>query len=351
VNISERAGESPELAQAYGIMVNLAGNFRMKRATEWFYKRAIQIARDSEDDVALANVLLITGIYHTGAGSFDVAQKDLSQGAEIFRQLGDAVNVGYCTVTLALTYFLIGEVPKAYELLQGLHESGDTRAPVIDILVTSTQAQINMVRGYIGEAYRQIKHVLAELEHIQADPQLALNPLAFSAEIHWHRGEYYEAYLAANLCGEAAELAQANADLGYVAFAYIAEVYFNLAQLGDEQLVAERSVLLEKGERWTKAMQNFTPPTGVPSAKRCEGELLWLQGKQKKAIRAWQESVEIAQKFNMPLSAGKTQLTWGHYLPEFSAERSAHIQVAINLFESIDANTYLQVAHNVLDTG
>lgn len=349
VNISERAGESPELAQAYGIMVNLAGNFRLKGATNWFYQRAIQIAESSDDDVALANVLMMTGIYHTGAGLFDLAQQDLQRGAELFRKLGDPVDVGYCTVTLALTHFLVGDMPRAYELLEKLHESGETRAPVIDILVTSTQAQINMVRGYMGDAYRQIKHVLAELERVEADPQLAMNPLAFSASIHWHRGEYYEAYLAANLCGEAAELAQANADLGYVAFGYIAEVYFNLSRLDDNHLVAERDVLLQKGEKWTKAIQNFTPPTGVPSAKRCEGELLWLQGKQKKAIEAWQKSVEIAQNFHMPLSAGKTQLTWGSYLDEFNTERSAHLQVAINLFESIDANTYLQVAQAALN--
>jgi tetratricopeptide (TPR) repeat protein len=328
LNISERAGESAELAEAYGLMATIAGNLLLPRVMASYYRKALEIGERSANDVALANILLVTGIANLNMGDFERVERDLTRASMLFEQVGDALNAGYARVTLGSCHLVQGRYAQAQTLFQTVVSSSAGQLPVLEVVSHTMLARIALIQSDLVPAYTQIQHALDVLK-TQDDPQVSYDTWAIAAVIHAAREEYLDAWDAANRSMEFARAAGAGANLAYVAYSYLVDVYRRLLQVSDHSPVAERQTLLQKAAEAVKVLTTLTPPTGQPAASRARADLLHLQGNAPQAQKQWRKSLEQARQYHMPLDEGLALLRLGD------------TQAAQAILARIGANHYL----------
>ncbi|MGD0897910.1 MAG: adenylate/guanylate cyclase domain-containing protein, partial [Thermoguttaceae bacterium] len=116
LQLTERAGPSPELARAYASNSFTARLLRLHGLARGYARDALATAQLIADPIATAWVWGAAGISAIGMGEAAEAQPALQNAIEIYHRLGDWQHWGECMAMLAQACYVAGDFPRGHEL-------------------------------------------------------------------------------------------------------------------------------------------------------------------------------------------------------------------------------------------
>jgi class 3 adenylate cyclase/tetratricopeptide (TPR) repeat protein len=340
LNLSERAGPSPELARAYANMVVIAGLIPWHGAAEAYGRRSLKTARLVGDRPAMAWTHLLLGTYQVGLGKWAQSTSMATQAIEISRQLGDQRILGLSLGVLTLVPYYTGDFEASQELYVEWH----------DVAVDSGNIQ-HRAFGLFGQAENALPQGNAEAaaEAASTGLKLLIERADRSYENRTVEIRGYGLLALANLrqgkIEPALELAgEAMAVIGQLSapsrvtllegLSATTEVYLKVwesqaaaAQATGEIKAAAREAVKVLG-RYARVF-----PIGKPRAHLWQGTYDWLDGRPGPAGKAWQESLEEAEGLGMPFDAALANFEIGRHAS--GGEGEAHLERARQAFESL----------------
>lgn len=334
INASERAGQSPELAESYALMCTTVGNLQLDDLAHRYYERAVEMARTLDEPAILGRVLFLTAIYHSGAAKREVVERDLREAVTIFAEVGDPLYWGYAKITLASQYYRDAHFNQAYTLYSAILEQTAARIPQHEVVCLNFQARIDMNRGHLDGAMDKLDRATQLMAALPEDLQLELEPRATQALLRWAVGDQLGAYEAAEHTWEIVERAQITANLGNLALTAVAVIYLLCYEADDGTFPITRPDLLQRAEKAVKRLNQLPPPSAQPAALRVKGWLLWLRGKEQRAIKLWRKGIEKAQDLALSQDEALTRFEWGRHLPPNHPDRANLLRTALEQFEA-----------------
>ncbi|HSH03132.1 MAG TPA: adenylate/guanylate cyclase domain-containing protein [Anaerolineae bacterium] len=295
LNLGERLGVSPLLAEGYGTTSILMALFGNQKQAEKYYQRATKVAAEM-GMLTQARVSLLTGVYLIREGYWDRLNKNLPEAIEAFKQLGDTRQWGEA---MAMWGGVLGN--------QGLHSQavqayGEIRipqnsVPLHQIIGAIWGAYHLGLQGLWAEALVLIKAACDELKP-EIDAQLHVDSQAVLAWVYMNLGSYNKAWQAAEL-GRAliVEAGRGGAPFGHKAYGMLAEVYMKLWSLDGDWSAVE---VKKNVRQMCRALRSLTPATEEPTLGRCWGEWLWLRGHKWGARRWWRWGLQRAKELSLP---------------------------------------------------
>jgi tetratricopeptide (TPR) repeat protein len=357
LNLSERAGESPELARAYANMNYAAASLPWHWLARVYEKEAWKTAINVNQLQEIAYVAMVTGIYHAGVGNWSIVNSYLTQAIDINTQLGDSQRLGECMGILAVSKSNSNEFEISAQMFKELIAAAnrsDNELQQVWGLVGISEDKLRK-----GDATRAQKLLETAMKLLMEnyDPSEEIRAHGLLALALLRQGKYIEAKKAADTCNKLIEPLPTvfSTLLGYIG---IAEVYLNLWQLGmdNKELLGQIevdhiSVLAEKARYACKKMQSFARvfPIGLPRTLLYLGLYYWFQGNQKKACRTWQKSIKSAKAMKMPFEVGLVHLEMGRLCPPQEGSRLENFLLAKDIFKDTGALYQLERVSKYLD--
>jgi len=344
LNAAEKAGTSPELANAYSGTAVLAGFAQLHKLADAYVNRAIAVAKDVNQPSNLITVDVVTGVYQISVGRWEEVRKRAEEAKAICEELGDSRQWGDSTVLLAESAFISGDIPFAMKVQKILLEDARRRnSPLHKGWGLFGVAANNIRLGNEAVAVPMLEEALQILEEI---PNLAssINTNAQLALAFLRLGENEKAL---EYAGKVLKLAEGISPTVYsldIGFAAVAEVYFSLwnnalhaSGMSDpEQL----KLSAEKAMKLLRAFKSVFP-IGQGYAMYYQGWYESLTGKPQAAIKSWMNGLDAAKKFNVRYEEGLIRLQLGIVL-ENRNEQMEHFQKAVRIFETMGAMPELE---------
>jgi predicted ATPase len=297
LNLAGKAGDSPQLAQAYANVGVVLGLVPLHRAVERYNQRALAVAQELEQLPVLAYVWLLSGVYESGVGDWAQGQAALEQALALARQLGDRLREGEALNTLGLLSYYQGQFEQGVEQFDAVYALAHQSENLLhEAWAFSGKAGILLRLGRPGEAVELAQSALTLLartadlsEEVRCHVTVAVGKLRLRDE----GGALAAVETAVSLMRESMSTPTTFYTLD--AYAGIAEVYLALWAGGDQSLA-------KMARRAVRNLRGFARvfPFGQPSALFYQGMWEWENGRAAKAARAWEKSIHLAQKLNMP---------------------------------------------------
>jgi len=358
INSAEKAGTSPELANAYSGMAVLAGFAQLHKLADTYVDRALVVAREVNQPSNLITVNVVTSVYQIAVGKWDEVFKKAEEARVMCEELGDSRQWGDSIVLLAESLFISGNISEAMKIQKILLEDARRRNSPLHIGWGLAGVAANNIRlgneavtvPMMEEALQILEEIPNRASSINTNAQLAL---AF------HRlGENEKALMYA---GTVLKLAEGISPTVYaldIGFAAIAEVYFTLwedalrfdppfGRQRDRASGAPDSEQLKlSAEKAMKLLRAFKSvfPIGQPYASYYQGWYESLTGKHKAAMTSWHKGLDAAKKFNVRYEEGLIRFRLGSSAMEDPNARREHLQRAIEIFENMGARRELEKA-------
>jgi hypothetical protein len=127
LNTSERAGTSPELANAYSGTAVLAGFAQLHSLADTYVERALSVAKDVNQPTNRITVNVVTGVYGVSVAKWDEVRRRAEEAKALSEQLGDSRQWGDSTDLLAEACFISGDIKYALQLQEILLADGRRR--------------------------------------------------------------------------------------------------------------------------------------------------------------------------------------------------------------------------------
>ena len=347
LNLAELAGDSPELAEAYAPIASFFSFLRLYQAADAYFQRALATARRANALAALTYVLLVKSTYETGIGQWASARASIDQLIEHGRRLGAPRR--YNDGLQLLTIWLYSQA----EFSQCIAVAGELHA-------AASQLNDRRFQGYglYAQAYsyfylgqiRQAADLLEQLERLLAteggiaDKQLVLNVHGLACLVHLRQAGPEPALHAA---AQADRLAQGTFQDSYFTlpgYTGAAETYLALWEAGYEW-----PKLKQRARQAVKALNSFarTFPIGRPAAGLYHGLYEWRRNRPRRAQRAWDKALAVAEELAMPYEIGRLHYEIGRHLPG-DPTAADHLQQASDIFSQLGATHELNQAQAAL---
>ncbi|MBV6451429.1 MAG: hypothetical protein MHPDNHAH_02167 [Anaerolineales bacterium] len=346
LNYAEKAGISPELADANSGMAVLAGFAQLHRLAETYVDRAISIAKIVNRPSNLITVNVVTSLFDISVGKWDNVRRKTESAKEICEELGDSRQWGDSTVLLAESAFISGDIPYAMHMQEILLEDARRRKSPLHIGWGLSGLAWNKLR--MGDEATTVPMLTEALQILEEIPNRAssINTNAQMGLAYLRLEENDKAlHYADNVLGFAEGISPTVYAL-VMGFAAVAEVYFTLwnASLDATGGLDPQRLKVSSGKALTllRAFKKVFPIGGPPLAYY-QGWQEALTGKPRKAVKTWQKGLESALKFNLPYEEGLIRLQLGRWR-EDSVEKGEHIARAIQIFEKMGAARELESA-------
>lgn len=303
LNLSERAGPSPALAQAYGNLVLICGLLRRHRLAEIYSKLALETAEIAGDIPALAWVLLLDGTYRVGLGQWDETREKADRALIYARQVDDKRVVGLILALRSLLPFHQGKFEEARDWCLQWHETGSE--------IDNTQHQTAGLMGMAENLLRleQPEAALALLEQAfdiwaekanreELDMLGRFRGYVTMALTRFRLGEYR---LARQAVDQAMELlpyvSSPNRITMLETIGNFAHVYLLLwaNDPPDEELVSAANTACDLIEKYVRVFPIMGPKVNILLGMR-----EWLLQRPTYAHDYWQKGLTLAEHFGMP---------------------------------------------------
>ena len=347
LNLAELAGDSPELAEAYAPIASFFSFLRLYQPANAYFQRALDTARQANSLAALTYVLLVKSTYETGVGHWAAARASIDQLIEHGRRLGAPRRYNDGLQLLTIWLYSQGQFSECMAVAGELHTSAsqlDDRR--FQGYALYAQAYSHFYLGDVPKA----AGLLAQLERLLAaeggitDTKLVLNVHGLACLVHLHLADQESALQAA---AQADRLAQGTFQDSYFTlpgYAGAAATYLTLWEAG-----YDRSKLKQQARQAVKALNSFarTFPIGRPAAGLYDGLYEWLRGRPKRARRAWDKALAVAEELAIPYERGRLHYEIGRHLPGDSTA-AAHLQQASQIFTRLGATHELALTQTAL---
>ncbi len=339
LNLCEDAGRSsPELAHAYTNVGYLCCLFSHPLARA--YMRRARAAVDGLERTSrlsgLGNALLAANLHALIVGDWQTCERGHAQAMRICDRLGDHTNWALNLSLLGYLAWFQGQFARSWDLITEFYRDA----------LASNHAQ-HQAMGLAGQVWYlfhagQTAEAVAVAE--SALPLFATTPgvripesntRAMLAGAYLRQGELSQARRAAE--GASSLIAQTSLPFYANIFIHgqIADV--NLAlwereQGQDAKAAAGYRAAARQACRSMHRLARFFP-IGLPATWRRQASLDWQDGKPERARRAWQKSLESAQKLGIPYDEACAYYEIGRRAS--GAERDANLARANEQFERL----------------
>ena len=336
LNLAEKAGDSPELAEAAAPIGAFFSFLRLHNVADAYLRRAVETAEKVNSLPALSYVLLVKCTYESGKGDWTNAAESARRLAEIGQRIGSQRRYNDGVQLQAILLYTQSKfedsIEKATVLLASAKELNDLRFQVYALFARAYSYL------YLGQAENVMEH-LAELEDLLTgdgavtDEQMVLNLHGLASLTHMRLGNGERALESA---GRAAQLTVGFQNSHYTLPGFVgpAEVYLAgwEAERGNQELKAAAA-------RVVKALNSFgsTFRIGRPYAWLYLGMYHWLAGKRRKALRAWDKALTIANELEMPYEKARIQFEVGRLYDHDPATCANLLRRAHDGFEEMGA--------------
>ncbi len=335
VNLGAPLGDTPELARGYSLMTVLIGSVPLHGLATRYAEYALQIADRAGTQSDSAAVCIGRACYHLGTADWGVLEPEMRSGMEVCREVRDGRHLEETMVCLAKGLHYQGRLDEGAELAEELivtaAERGDQQTEgwglIVAIECRVRQGRTEDVLDRFGEMERWIEHKAASNEKVCPTGMMALGNL--------FEGRRFDAE---RLAAEAVELAGSTNTLVYWVLSGLhagAEAHLRMWEMDGED-----------GARWAdgarklvKALKGHSRvfPFGRPAWMLMDGWLLWLEGKQDKAVARWTECIDEAVRLDTSHELAQAHLHLARRQPE-SPDALEHAREAVRLFEEMGGN-------------
>ncbi len=365
LNLAENAGDSPELARGFITVGALSGFIPAHRIAQMYCTRAIKSVRHLNDAPAQMWVWLGAGMYYAGIGNWQRAGQLFSHIVDTAGQLGDRYRWDDGMGNLAIVKYYQGNFAASARLSDDVFASARRRDdPHNQAWALRSRVYCRLPAGEFTTAQaelRQIESLLAEESHI-VDQALRIDTLALLAQVQTELGQREAALSAA---GQALALLAGTSPVSYLSlpgYAGVACTYLRLWEQDiaqhsgrsphqpDSPAAGQRSPLAMAARRACKFLRGYARvfPVGQPQARLWQGLFEWQSGRRRVATEQWQQSLRQATRLKMPYDEGLAHYEIGRHLPLTEAQRRAHLEQAIAIFERLAAPEPLRRAQEAL---
>jgi tetratricopeptide (TPR) repeat protein len=333
LNLSERAGSSPGLAQAYAIAHAVAGVIPIRPLAESYLASATAVLSQHPDPAIESYLELLTGVYRSGTGEWDRAHAALERGLQIastlsFHRRRDEILLG-----MSNWHFLRGAFAAAAARAEGSARRGDPQAHAWKILM---RAQVHLVSGNHADALacaREAERLVPSLMR----SEMLWTYAALSSALLAH-GDRQGARARADRALE--EIVSAPPLTFYCIESYsrVCDVYLTLWEEAAAQGggIGDLSVRAKKACDALRAFARIFP-AAEPRATLHQGTLDFLRGNAARATSSWQTSRDTARKLGMPHDEAVAAWRLAAAGPGTRAQRAARLEDALRLARSVGA--------------
>lgn len=334
LNLQERAGPSPALAQAYAAMGLLAGLFGLRRLSDDYLQAGLSAARSCGASSDVADVLRVRALCRLGVGRWDDARTDLLAARESHELTHDNRHLGDTMAMLGMIEYFRGDFRSCepfFRELFALSEESGNRLHRIWAMTWSAGCAVHMNRLEDAEATLESVVPLAEAE---GDKQSLVGAWGLLAQTRLRLGRIDASHAATERVAEMIDrtkgMPTGAAELpGYVG-------------LAESRLAGARSRAtsenLRAAEQAAKYLSNFGRffPMSKPFAPLVSGGVLALSGKHERAAKVWRQGAAEAERLGMHYAEAQLlhELGSAEGLPE--AERGAARARSEELFARLD---------------
>ena len=348
VNISERAGPSPELAAAYAGLAIMAGFAQLHSLADIYVDRALAVAKSVNQPSNLITVGVLTSVYQIAVGRWDEIRTRAKEARAICEQLGDYRQWGDSMEVLGESALIAGDLPYALDILKTLLE--DARRRRNPLQVCWGLFGVAAIKIRMGDEASAIPMLEEELQILEELPNLAssINTNGQLALAHLRLGRYEEALTYAD---KVMDLAANKSPTVYsmdIGFSAAAEVYFELWEKALQNSsrgldAAQHKLYAEKAINLLRTFQKVFP---IGQAYTCyyQGWYEDLIDKPQMAIKSWRKGLEAAQKFNLLYEEGLIRVKLASSLRDNPGVCREHLERAIQIFEKMGATHELRFA-------
>lgn len=326
LNVSERVGTSAELARSYANICVVAGMIPSKPLAELYYRLARETAARTNNLQSQAYVYMVTAMYRTTTAQWQDIRDSVEPGIEIAERIGDRRRWDELMFTLAPATYRLGKHSISVGQYEELYQSG-LRRGILQIQVWGLSGML-----YSRIPSGDVDDIVAKIEALpfnklgSGDQILANGVLAHA---WWCRGDEQKALGYADHA--AALMASSDAVAQYVLEGFVgtAEVYLGVCENDPLRLSSVRGRL----KTILKGLANYAHiyTIGKPQLYRCEGRLLWIEGKHGKAMQKWQKGLAIAREFAMRYELALLHYEIGRHTDK--TNRHDHLKEARDAFD------------------
>jgi tetratricopeptide (TPR) repeat protein len=337
------------VAEGYGDLAIVTGGLGWRRVANAYRERAEALGRQIGDARTLARVHQSNSLYSLGAADCEIAEKALLEGRGLLRgMLGERRRYEEISGMHAWLGTLQARYERAIEIWHDIYEGavrrGDRQSQAVALAGRSEHVFMLGRSGYLGDCEQclwQARELLPE----RNDRLFDIHFHGLMAAIRLRRGSPSDARV--DLDRAAAIAGESRVMLGYgmVVYARVPELYLEMAEA--ELTRSGQRELRDAGRRALRTLRRFVAswPAGQPRLSRCEGLLARLDGNPSRAARAFERSLEQAQRFGMPLDEGRALFELGRLDPTGGR---ASLEQARELFSRLGTRYEHDLATNAL---
>ena len=297
LNLSEATGRlSPELAKAYAALCVACSAIPAYPLSRMYRHHSLGVARQINDQPALAYSLRNIGIFHSGAGDWPNAHAVIEEAVEIFRRLGDRHMYATCLSVLSRVFFFQSNFDQAARLFSEVYQLGvDHDDPQVQGWGLSGQADSILPLGQLAES-----SALAERAAQFASDRTVETSVYGSLAISRLRQYQWDA--ARQTADRTAALLAQSPPVLFItldAYAGVAEVYLTL--WAQQRNQPEARVLQARARAALGALGSYARvfPIGRPRIALFRGRYAWQTGNTHAATHEWQRSLAAASRLQM----------------------------------------------------
>jgi predicted ATPase/DNA-binding SARP family transcriptional activator len=356
LNLVERGPPSPELTRYYASLGLTTGFVPVHSLARMYNRLAMETAHKINHPPALAWVLELNSIYHTGIGDWEQARRAAEQAAEIANQLDDRRRWEESMVMLALTAQYQGQFFNGIEMWRNIYDSAAQRGDAqVQVWGLSGQADNMLLLGRVDEAASLLTRALA-LPVENSDYSTEISCYGVLAVARLRQGQLQAAIQAAETAVHLAAQSSPTAFSAFEGYAGIAEVFLqlwetsfatdtSLSSTTKQSLEQSSSLSLDiraeeletKSQQACRILRGFARvfPMARPRAWLWQGRYQWLAGKPRPAYRAWHKSLAAAQQLGMPYEEGLARYEIGRHLTDDDPLQQKHLTCASKIFSQL----------------
>ena len=340
LNLAEQVGPSPELARAYATISAAGGLVPLHGLAHAYGQRATQTAEQANDPTATAWVLEVVAYYYSGIGDWDTAESLLQRAIQLNEQLGnwrqwDEAN-GMMRSLMSLRG-RFGEAERNYaSFLLPTSRSAQRGDQQMQLMPWLNQQHCLRIRQDMPRAQTIVERLAPTLAGFSRTEQA------------WGYGQFAAVWLDAGQWAQARasadQSARAIAEATSTAY-YALEGYSGLAEarLGLWRTFPDQEAYRHDAREACAALRKYARifPIAQSRAALWSGLYDWQSGQHERALAAWRQSIQAAQRLKMPYDEALAQHFLGQHLPAADPSRQVYLTAAQTLYEQVGARYYL----------
>jgi tetratricopeptide (TPR) repeat protein len=348
VDLLERDGPSPELANAYAGLSIVASHIGQAGLAEMYGRLAQTTARRLGRFETETFVLQVKALSRLRLHRWEEVYAPASEAAARFARLGDRRRWEECAEYLGYVAMLKGEWAQVLELFSekaaSARQRNDANSTLMALWYLIT---IQLLLGRIQEALDAIQTGFELLEH-SSDPKFEMFLWARLAQAHLRQGSAGALQRAEQALERGKRLADEPSStlISGVASCALASAALEMWKArgqpaGERQSLAQ---FLKKSN--ANARRDWRPAT-LPLLWRLQGWEAWLSGKPARARQLWRKSLTVAERLKIDHEAGLTHYVLGQHVT--GKARQGHLQKAREIFERLGVVYDLEQARHALE--